>query len=72
MMWAALSKDHKTDLVNVQGNLTVVRYRYEILKPHLMYVIDRQMELFQQDNARPHTDRVAIDYLEQNTINVLT
>ena len=36
-----------------------------------MYVIDRQRELFQQDNARPHTARVAMDYLEQNNINVL-
>jgi hypothetical protein len=26
-----------------------------------MHVIDRQRELFQQDNARPHTVRVAMD-----------
>ena len=36
-----------------------------------MHVIDRQRELFQQDNARPHAARVTIDYLEQNNINVL-
>jgi transposase len=55
----------------VSGNLTAVRYRDEILQPRLMHVIDRQRELFQQDNARPHTARVAMDYLEQNNINVL-
>jgi hypothetical protein len=53
----------KTKLVN----LTAVRY---ILQPHLMHVIDRQKEFFQQDNARPHTAHVAMDYHEQNNINV--
>jgi hypothetical protein len=71
MMWAAISNDRKTDLVHVPGNLTAVRYRDEIIQPHLMQVIDRQRELFQQDNARPHTVRVTMDYLEQNNINVL-
>jgi hypothetical protein len=55
MMWAAVSNDGKTDLVHVPGNLTAIRYRDEILQPHLMHVIDRQRKLFQQDNARPHT-----------------
>jgi transposase len=72
MMWAAISNDRKTDLVHVPGNLTAVRYRDEILQHHLMRVIDRQRELFQQDNARPHTARVTMDYLEQNNINVLS
>jgi transposase len=67
----AISNDRKTDLVHVLGNLTAVRYRDEILQPHLMHVIDRQRELFQQDKARPHTARVSMDYLEQNNINVL-
>ena len=71
MMWAAISNDSKAELVHVPGNLMAIRYRDEILQPHLMHVIDRQRELFQQDNARPHTARLAMDYLEQNTINVL-
>jgi transposase len=66
MMWAAISNDRKTDLVHVPGNLTAVRYINEILQPHLMHVIDQQRELLQQDNARPHTARVAMD-----NINVL-
>jgi hypothetical protein len=68
-MWAAISNDSKTELVNVPGNLTAVRYRDEILRPHLMHVIDRQKELFQQDNARPQTARLAMDYLEENTMS---
>ena len=71
MMWAAISNDHKTDLVHVPGNLTVVRYRDEILQPHLMHVIDPQKNLFQQDNAKPHAVRVTMGYLEQNNINAL-
>jgi hypothetical protein len=56
-MWTAISNDRKTDLVHVPGNLTAVRYRDEIIQPHIMHVIDRQRELLQQDNARPHTAR---------------
>jgi hypothetical protein len=71
VMWATISNDRKTDIVHVPGNLTDVRYRNEILQPHLKHIIDRQRELFQQDNARPYTARVTMDYLEQNNINVL-
>jgi hypothetical protein len=71
MMWAAISNYSKTELVHVPGNLIAVRYRGEILKPHLMHVIDRQRELFQQDNARSHTARLTMDNLDQNNINVL-
>jgi transposase len=71
MMWAGISDDRKTELVHVPGNLRDVRYRDEIIQPHLMRVIDRQRELFQQENARPRTARLAMDYLEQNNIIVL-
>jgi hypothetical protein len=54
---ATISNDRKSSLVHVPGNLTAVRYRDEIIQPHLMHVIDRQRELIQQDNARPHTAR---------------
>ena len=71
MMWVAISNDSKTELVHVPGNLTAVRYRDEILQTHLMHVIDRQTELFQQNNSRPHTARLPMKHLEQNNINVL-
>jgi len=41
MMWAGISDDRKTELVHVPSNLRAVRYRDEILQPHLMHVIDR-------------------------------
>ena len=64
MMLSTILNDRKIDLVHVPGNLMAVRYRDEILQPHLMHVIDQQRELFQQENARPHTARVAMNYLE--------
>ena len=42
MMWVAISNDRKKDLVYVPGNLMAVRYRDEIIQPHLIHVIDRQ------------------------------
>ena len=68
---SVILNDHKTDIVHVSGNLTAVMYRDEILQDHLLHVIDRQKELFQQDIARPHTTHVAMYYLEQNNINML-
>ena len=70
-LWAAISNDGKTELLHVLGNLTAKKYRDKILQPHLMHVLGRQSELFQQDNTRPHTVLLTIDYLEQNTYNVL-
>jgi len=61
----------QTNLVCVQGNLTGQRYRDVILQQHILNVIDRQREIFQQDNARLHTARETMDFLTQNNINVL-
>ena len=62
IMWAVISNYSKRELVYVPGNLTAVRYRDEIIHPHLMHVIDRQRELFQQDKARSLTARLTMDY----------
>ena len=71
MVWAAISVAGRTDLVRVQGNLTAVRYRDEILQPHLLPAINVNREIFQQDNARPHVARVTADFLANNNVNVL-
>ena len=36
MVWAAISMEHRTPLVVVDGNLTAHRYVDEILRPHLL------------------------------------
>jgi len=71
MVWAEIFNNHKTNLVCVQGNLTGQRYRDDILQQHILNVIDRQREIFQQDNARLHAARETMDFLTQNNINAL-
>ncbi len=37
MVWAAISADHRSDLVFIDGNLNAVRYRDEILGPDVLH-----------------------------------
>lgn len=71
MMWGAISYNQRTPLVLVSGNLTAQKYRDEILQPHLLPVISTQREVFQHDNARPHTARATVDFLADHNITVL-
>ena len=36
MVWGAISANHRTSLIRIQGNLTASRYVAEILQPHLL------------------------------------
>ena len=71
MVWGAISYNHRSELVVVQGNLTANRYIEQILHPHLRPIINHQRELLQHDNARPHTARATVAYLARENINVL-
>ena len=71
MIWAGINSRHKTDLVFINGRLTGVRYRDEILNRHVVPFIRRHGGVFQQDNARPHVARVCIDFLQRQNIDVL-
>lgn len=71
MIWAGINARHKTDLVFVNGRLTGVRYRDEILNRHVVPFIRRHGGDFQHDNARPHVARVCMDFLQRQNINVL-
>ena len=63
MVWGAMSYNGRSDLVVVQGNLTANRYIDQILRPHLLPILNRQREIFQHDNARSHTAHATRDYL---------
>ena len=60
MVWGHISDRYKTDLIVINGNLTGVSYRDEILAQHVKSFMraHRNAEVFQHDNARPHTSRV--------------
>lgn len=80
MVWAGISLEAKTDIVFVvgpdrhnAGGLTAHRYIEEILAEHVVpfagFIGDNF--LFMQDNARPHTARITMDYLRSVNIPVM-
>lgn len=71
MVWGAFSLHHRTPLYHVQGNLTGLRYRDEILRPLAVPTLQQMgpAAVYQDDNARPHRARVVNDFLQQSGIN---
>ena len=56
-----------------RGNgVTAQRYITQVLAPHVVPFFERHPNFFyQQDNARPHIAKVALDFLRQNNINLM-
>ena len=73
MIWDVISFPHRSRLVVVGGNLARFRFRDEILAPVVVPLMNsnKQLTVFQQDNARCHTARVCADYLQQQQMNIL-
>ena len=71
MVWDGISHGVETPLVVIQGNLTAVRYRDQLLMPHVLPLVNAHNLAFQHDNARPHVARVCRDFLNQNNVQVL-
>ena len=72
MVWAGISRDFKTDLHIVQGRLNARNNRDNILQPIAVpFIRNNGLALLQQDNARPHTARITMDFLRQQGVNVL-
>lgn len=71
MVWGGISHGLKSPLVVVNGNLTAVRYRDEILRPHVVPFLQQNNLSFQQDNARPHVARICRDFLANNNVQPL-
>ena len=68
MIWGAISHGVKSPLVVIDGNLTAVRYRDEILRPVAVPLVQQRNLVFQHDNARPHVARVCQQFLANNNI----
>ena len=73
MVWGGISFNSRTQLIIFNGNLTGQRYRDEILAPVEVphFNVNRNVTIFQKDNARCHTARVSVDYLQQQNIDLL-
>ena len=70
MVWAGISAQYKTDLVFIDGTLTALKYRDDILngivRPFLLN--HPQIMEFQHDGATPHTARISKNFLAANNI----
>ncbi|GFS62961.1 transposable element Tcb1 transposase [Trichonephila clavipes] len=63
-VWRRPAYDSRSTLIVMRGTLTSQRYVDDILRPHVRPFLDGLPgTIFQQDNARPHTARVAQDFL---------
>ncbi|GFV04044.1 DDE_3 domain-containing protein [Trichonephila clavipes] len=63
MVWGAIAYDSRSTLIVMRGTLTGQRYVDDILRPHVgPFLNGLPGAFFQQDNARPHTARVAQDF----------
>ena len=70
MVWGGFSYHHRTPLHVIDGNLTGLRYRDEILRPIVLPCLQRigAAAVLQDDNARPHRARVVTDFLQEHNI----
>ncbi|GFV29776.1 transposable element Tc1 transposase [Trichonephila clavipes] len=63
-VWGAIAYDSRSTLIVMRGTLTGQRYVDDILRPHVEpFLNGLPGAIFQQDIARPHTARVAQDFL---------
>ncbi|GFX47257.1 transposable element Tcb2 transposase [Trichonephila clavipes] len=63
-VWRRPAYDSRSTLIVMRGILTGQRYVDDILRPHVgPFLNGLPGAIFQQDNARPHTARVAQDFL---------
>ena len=73
MIWGGITARRRTNLAFVEGNLTAVRYRDNILATEVVNFLNQNGPgiTFQHDNARPHTARVTQAFLQQQNIDVV-
>ena len=72
MVWGGVSQHHWTELVVIAGNLNAVRYREDILLPHVVSFLKAHPDMtLQHDNATSHTARSVRDFLQDRYVSVL-
>ncbi|KMQ91674.1 transposable element tc1 transposase [Lasius niger] len=74
MVWSGISTHERTNLVTLPPpRMTAVRYVEEVLRLHVIPMHRRMGRNFilMQDNARPHNARIALNFFEENNIEVI-
>ncbi|GFY10643.1 transposable element Tcb2 transposase [Trichonephila clavipes] len=68
MVCGVIAYNTRSLLVLIRGTMKAKRYVHDILQPHVLPLMQRiPGAIFQQDNARPHTERVSQDCLHTVT-----
>ncbi|GFY01971.1 transposable element Tcb1 transposase [Trichonephila clavipes] len=63
-VWRRPAYDSRSTLIVIRGTSTGQRYVDDIIRPHVKpFLNGLPGAIFKQDNARPHTARVAQDFL---------
>ena len=71
MVWDGVSQHHQTELVVNAGNLNAVRYREDILLPHVAPCLQAHPNMtLQHDNATSHTAHSVRDFLQDRNVSV--
>ena len=72
MVWGNVSQHKRTELVVIAGNLNTVRYREDILLPHVVPFLQAHPDMtLQHDNSTSHTARSVRDFLQDRNVSVL-
>ena len=72
MVRGGISHHHRTELVVIAGNLNALRYREDILLPHVVPFMHAHPDMIlQQDNATSHTARSVREFLHDSNVSVL-
>ena len=72
MVWGSVSQHHQTELVVIAGNLNAVRYREDILLPHVVPHLQAHPDMtLQHDSATSHTACSVRDFLQDRNVSVL-
>ena len=71
LVWGSIAYNFKSELVFIDGSLTALKYRDNVLVPHVIPAIRQRALTFQQDNARPHVAHICTDLLTENDIDVM-
>ena len=72
MVWGGVSQHHRTELLVIAGNLNAVRYREDILLPHVVPFLQAHPDMtLQHDNATSPTARSVLEFLQDRNVSVL-
>ena len=72
MVWGGVSQNHQTELVVIAGNLNAVRYRVDILLPHVVHFLQVHPDMtLQYANATSHTACSVRQFLQDRNVSVL-